>query len=425
MQAVLARYEARTPKSKALMEKSRQLVAGGVSRNMGYHVPYPVANQSGDGGILVDVDGNDYVDFVFNGMSLIHGHAYAPVVDEIEAAMKHGWAWPGTSEPQIAFAQMLASRIPGMNQVRFTNSGNEATMLAVKLARHHTQRPLILKATAAYHGTYPDLEAGLHGQGELPGRTLIAPFGDIDAFASVIARHKDQLAAVIIEPVLITGGVVPPPPGFLPALCDLAREAGVLTVLDDCLMFRLAYGGSSAHFNIRPDIVALGKFIGGGIPTGAVCGPSQIMRHFEPESDRALYHGGSFNGNILSCRAGAVCLSALDQAAIADMNTRAERLRAFLATQVARRGLHAEVTGIGSVFGIGFPEPGHTRQDYYAGESRDLAFHLACLCSGIQPGAGGYFSLATSFDAALMDEAERRLEAAFDLFEDSMRALLL
>jgi glutamate-1-semialdehyde 2,1-aminomutase len=153
-------------------------------------------NARGQGAIVTDVDCNEYVDLVYNGLSLIHGHAYEPVVREIEAVLPNGWAWPGSSEPQIAFAQMLASRVPGMDVVRFTNSGNEATMLAVKLARHHTPRPLILKASAAYHGTYPDLEAGLHGQGDLPGRALTAPFGDLDAFAALIARNVEQLAAV-------------------------------------------------------------------------------------------------------------------------------------------------------------------------------------------------------------------------------------
>lgn len=419
MQTAQAAYEARTPKSRALMTKSHRFIAGGVSRNFGYHTPYPVVNVSGHGAWLLDVDGNDYVDFAYNGMSLIHGHAYPPVVREIEAAAARGWAWPGSSCEQVSFAAALAARVPGMQQVRFTNSGNEATMLSVKVARHVTQRLLILKASTAYHGTFPDLEAGLHGQGAITGRTLIAPFGDTQSFADLIAQYKNELAAVVIEPVLITGGVVPPPPGFLPDICRLAREAGVLTIVDDCLMFRLAPGGSSEFFVIEPDLVVLGKFIGGGIPTGVLCGPTRIMQHFEPGSSRPLYHGGSFNGNVMSARAGLACLAALDATAISRMNTQSARLRAFLVDQVARRGLDAEVTGIGSVAGIGFPEPGHIRQDYYASESTDRTFHLACLANGLQPGAGGIFAMATVFDDPLMEEAETRIANALDLLQHS------
>ena len=419
MQAALVRYLERTPRSRALMAESHRVVAGGVSRNFGFHLPYPVVNQGGKGAWLTDVDGNEYIDFAFNGMSLIHGHAFPPVVEAITAAASRGWAWPGSSADQIEFADYLARRVPGMDQVRFTNSGNEATMLSVKVARHFTKRPLILKARTAYHGTYPDLEAGLHGQGELPGRTLVAEFGDTDGFAHLIAAHKNKLAAVVIEPVLITGGVVPPPPGFLQDICRLARDAGVLTIVDDCLMFRLAPGGSSDFFEISPDLVALGKFIGGGMPTGAVCGPRHIMQVFEPGGPDPLYHGGSFNGNVMSSRAGLACLRLLDGAAIDRMNAQSARLRMAMSDQVARRGLHAEITGVGSVAGIGFPQPGYVRADYYAGESLDLTFHLACLASGLQPGAGGFFAMATAFDDGVMAEAERRLSAAFDLWQES------
>ncbi len=422
MNAAQTCYLQRTPRSRGLMAESRRVVAGGVSRNFGYHVPYPVVNRSGQGAWITDVDGNEYIDFAYNGMSLIHGHAFPPVVEAIADAAARGWAWPGSSEAQIEFAAYLAGRVPGMDQVRFTNSGNEATMLAVKVARHFTKRTLILKARTAYHGTYPDLEAGLHGQGALPGRTLVAEFGDTEGFASVIAHHRHELAAVVIEPVLITGGVVPPPPGFLQDVCRLSRDAGALTIVDDCLMFRLAPGGSSAFFGISPDLVALGKFIGGGMPTGAVCGPQRIMQVFEPAGPDPLYHGGSFNGNVMSSCAGLACLRLLDAAAIGRMNAQSARLRAFLTGQVARRGLHAEITGVGSVAGIGFPEPGHVRADYYAGESLDLTFHLACLASGLQPGAGGFLAMATVFDEQLMAESERRLSAAFDLLQDSIES---
>jgi glutamate-1-semialdehyde 2,1-aminomutase len=413
MNDILAAYRARTVGSAALMERSFDVVAGGVSRNFGFHIPYPVVNQAGTGAHLIDVDGNEYIDFAYNGMSLIHGHAFPPVVETITRTVQQAWAWPGSNLAQIEFAELLRDRIPGVDQVRFTNSGSEATMLAVKLARHHSGRHLILKAASAYHGTFPDLEAGLHGLGEIRERTLIRPFGDTEAFVDAVRRYRDTLAAVILEPVLITGAVVPPPPGFLATVCATAREAGVLTIVDDCLMFRLAPAGSSEFFDIQPDLIALGKFIGGGVPAGAVCGARSIMRAFAPGNASALYHGGSFNGNVLASRAGAVTLRHLTREAIETMNRRAASIRAHIDATIARHGLPAQTTGVGSVIGVSFQAEGLEQRDYYADYTIDLDFHLACLVNGLQPGAGGFFALSTAFDDALNEDAMHRLDAAF------------
>jgi glutamate-1-semialdehyde 2,1-aminomutase len=399
------------------MQRSFDIIAGGVSRNFGFHIPYPVMNERGAGARLFDVDGNEYIDFAYNGMSLIHGHAFAPVTDEIARVSRQGWAWPGSSLAQIEFGELLRQRIPGAEMVRFTNSGSEANMLAVKIARHYRNRDLILKAGSAYHGTYPDLEAGLHGQGEIRGRTLIRPFGDTDAFIDAMRRHRDDLAAVIIEPVLITGAVVLPPPGFLAAVCDFARECGIVSIIDDCLMFRLAPAGSSEFFGITPDLVALGKFIGGGIPTGAVVGPREIMRVFGPGNSAPLYHGGSFNGNVMSSRAGTITLEHLSRDVIARMNLQAAGIRAHLRDAVTRRGLPAEITGVGSVVGISFQAEGLQKRDYYDDYTIDLNFHLACLTCGLQPGAGGFFALASVFDDDTIAETNRRLDRALDMLD--------
>jgi len=399
------------------MQRSFNVIAGGVSRNFGYHIPYPVMNECGAGARLYDVDGNEYIDFAYNGMSLIHGHAFAPVADEIARVTRLGWAWPGSSVAQIEFAERLCQRIPSADMVRFTNSGSEANMLAIKIARHYRGRNLILKAGSAYHGTYPDLEAGLHGQGEIRGRTLIRSFGDTDGFIDAMRRHRDELAAVILEPVLITGAVVPPPLGFLAAICDFARECGIVSIVDDCLMFRLAPAGSSEYFGIKPDLVALGKFIGGGIPTGAVVGPREIMRVFGPGNAAALYHGGSFNGNVMSSRAGTITLDHLSRDAILRMNQQADEIRAHLQQAIERRGLPAETSGIGSVVGITFHADGLQKRDYYADYTIDLNFHLACLICGLQPGAGGFFSLATVFDDDVVAETNRRMDRALDMLD--------
>jgi glutamate-1-semialdehyde 2,1-aminomutase len=231
--SVEATYRAKTRKSAELMKRAAGSLPGGLTRNFGYHRPYPVVMDRGNGAFLWDVDGNRYVDLVYNGLSLIHGHAYPPVTEALVRRLPEGWAWLGTSRPQIEFAEVLCNRIKIFERVLFTNSGTESGMLAVKLARRFTGRPLILKANGGYHGTYSDLEAGLHGQGELPGHTLLADFNDLASFEAVLAKRSSEIAAVLLEPVMYTGAIYKLRHGAqeryscsMTALCSAWRQAG-------------------------------------------------------------------------------------------------------------------------------------------------------------------------------------------------------
>ena len=224
-------YLAKTRQSARLMSRAEHSLPGGLTRNFGYHRPYPVVMEKGNGPFLWDVDGNRYVDLVYNGLSLIHGHAYPPVTEALARRLPQGWAWLGTSRPQIEFAETLCARINIFERVLFTNSGTESSMLAVKLARRFTGRPLILKAKGGYHGTYSDLEAGLHGQGELPGHTLLADFNDLASFENVLDKHGSEIAAVLLEPVMYTGVVTPPVGSFLRDVQAAARRVKALFVL--------------------------------------------------------------------------------------------------------------------------------------------------------------------------------------------------
>jgi glutamate-1-semialdehyde 2,1-aminomutase len=177
-----AAYRARTPGSASEMGRAALCMPSGITRSLSWFAPYPLVFESGSGAELIDVDGNRYLDFMLNGLSLIHGHAYPPVMEAIAAVMSRGTAWPGASDAQIEFAELVCSRVAKGSQMRFTNTGTEATMLAVKLARAVTGRPVVVKALGGYHGSFDDLEAGLHGRGELPGRVALAEFGDLASF---------------------------------------------------------------------------------------------------------------------------------------------------------------------------------------------------------------------------------------------------
>jgi glutamate-1-semialdehyde 2,1-aminomutase len=408
-------YRARTGASAALLARARNSLPGGLTRNFGYFPPYPVVHQRGEGPYLWDLDGNRYVDLNYNGLSLIHGHAFAPVAEALAREAPNGWAWLGTSRPQVEFAETLCSRIAIFERVLFTNSGTEAGMLAVKLARAFTGRQLVVKARGGYHGTYSDLEAGLHGQGEIPGHTLLAEFNDIESFERVLERRRGEIAAVVLEPVMYTGVVMPALPGFLNRAQEAAHRHGALFVLDDCLMFRLALGGSAERYGLTPDITFLGKFVGGGIPTGAVGARAEIMDRADPaRGSEGLYHGGSFNGNVLASVAGRITVEHLTAPSIARMDAQADRLKAGLEKKAKSLGVPLYVLNEGSVMGLYFtttkPRPGSELPN------PDLVarFHLACLNNGVQMGPGGMVSMATAITDRALDEALAGMSAALE-----------
>jgi len=390
--AIELEYRRLTPGSARWMERAAGSMPRGLTRTLSWFAPYPVVFDHGRGAALYDVDGNRYVDLFSNGLSLMHGHAYGPIEDALRVALSRGTAWPGTSDAQVEFAEQLCRRVPGAQQVRFANTGTEATMLAVKLARHVSERPVIVKAWHAYHGSYDDLEVGLQGQGELSGRVALARFGELDTYADALERHAGRVAAIIVEPVQYTGVVTPPPDGFLPALRELARAAGVLFVLDDCLMFRLAEGGSAERFGIDADITCLGKWIGGGLPVGVVAASAELMSTFDLAPERPLYHGGSFNGNPLGMVAGAIALRDLTARDIARIDAQADALRAEIEAAAEVCGVPVRTSGVGSAFGL-YVLDGVDGEIDWRGTS---LLHLAAVNRGVYFGVGGEFGLCTA-----------------------------
>jgi glutamate-1-semialdehyde 2,1-aminomutase len=408
------RFVAETPKSRELTERAQAVLPGGSTRTVGWFAPYPMVFEKGSGPYLFDADGRRYIDMFCNGLSLIHGHAYPPVVEAAERVLRSGTAWPGTSRSQIAFAELLSSRIPSHGLVRFANTGTEASMLAVKLARAFTGRRSVLKSWAGYHGSYDVLEAGLHGQGEDPGRARLGVFNDLESFAFAFAQHGDEIAAVILESVMYTGVVTAADPEFLRGVLELAHRHGALFILDDCLMFRLAEGGSAQYYGVEADLTMLGKFIGGGTPVGAVVGRPNIVGQLDPNRPDRIYHGGSFNGNVLGTACGAVAVADLTTPVIDAMDRRAHQIRTALETAAAQRGLPMVTTGIGSAFGAYLsatvPSPIGPRDDL--GMSR--LFHLAAIRRGVLIGDGNEFALSSVVDDAVADEVIERLVAALD-----------
>jgi glutamate-1-semialdehyde 2,1-aminomutase len=278
-------------------------------------------------------------------------------------------------------------------------------MLAVKLARHVSGRQLIIKAWDAYHGSYDDLEVGLQNQGEIPGRVALATFGEIETYENIVKLHKDEIAAIVLEPVQYTGVVTPPPEGFLQRLRELADAAGALLIVDDCLMFRLAEGGSAERFGFQADITCLGKWIGGGLPVGVIAAGAEMMSCFDLDPDNPLYHGGSFNGNLLGMAAGAVALRDFTAAEIARIDAQAERLKAGILAAGEACGVAVRAPGVGSAFGLYVVDGPDGPIDWEATK----LLHLAAVTHGVYYGSGGEFGLSTAVTDEDVEQAGRAL----------------
>ncbi len=416
--AIEQAYLARTEGSARLMQRAGASMPSGITRTLAWFAPYPVVFERGSGASVFDVDGNRCLDMFSNGLSLMHGHAYGPIEQALRAALSRGTAWPGASDAQVEFAELLCARIPGAEQVRFTNTGTEATMLAVKLARYVSGRPVVIKAWDAYHGSYDDLEVGLQGQDEDPGRVALATFGEIDSYAAALERNAGRVAAIIVEPVQYTGVVTPPPEGFLTELRELCRREGVLYVLDDCLMSRLAEGGSSERFGVAaPDITCLGKWVGGGLPVGAITASRELMAPFDLADRGSLYHGGSFNGNLLGSVAGEIAVRDLTAGEIVRIDAQAGALRAGLEQSARELGVPIRTQGVGSAFGLYVLDRPDGEIDWQATH----LLHLAAVNHGVYYGTGGEFGICTAFGDEDVEEASAGLSGALaDLARESV-----
>ena len=421
--AIEERYRSETTTSAQFMLRATKYMPGGNTRTTNFYPPYPIVIEHGEGPWLWDVDRRRYLDLFCNGLSLIHGNNFAPAREAAQNALAKGSAWAGASDRQIEYAELLTRRVTALESLRFTNSGSEAGMLAVKAARHHTSRPFIVKSYGAYHGSYPDLEAGLYGQADIEGRALVAAFNDLEGYERVMAKHGADVAAIVIEPVLVTGRVVSPHPGFLAGLESLARRYGALTILDDCLMLRLAMGGSSEKFSLRPDLVVLGKFLGGGTPLGAFGGSRDLMRMFDPTLSGCVFHGGSFNGNPVGCSAGLATLQHLTASRIDTMDAACAYIRQALLQRASALGLEVIVSGVGSVAGIAFPADPMRHEDDPAALGLAPLFHLACLSEGVMIGPGGIIAVSTAHDALAIEFAVEGMSKALGTLADLLNSL--
>lgn len=406
------------PKSEAEFRRARTSLPGGDTRHVQFYAPFPLALDRGEGPFLWDVDGHRYIDLIYNYTSLVHGNAYPPVVEAATKAVSRGSAWPAPNESQIELGELLVTRLPSVDLVRFVNSGTEAGMLAAQLARIATGRSLIMKSRVGYHGFYDDLLAGRYSdRPDDPFRNrpaVTAEFGNATDFERAFSEHGSDLAAVFLEPVAGGGGVATPAPGVLASIIDQAHRVGALVVLDEVITFRLSTGGAQQLWNLKPDITMMGKIIGGGFPIGAIGGSSDLMELFSPLcGPPAAPHSGTFNGNPVSTAAGVATLRDLQADDIGRIDALMSRLTQGLTSAAKEVGLPFSIRTQGSLGNIFLmetpPEPSYApRPD---GAAMD-EFHRAALRAGVYLSPRGMICTATCLTEEIVDEAIGRLEKA-------------
>jgi glutamate-1-semialdehyde 2,1-aminomutase len=340
-------YRRRTPASERFFLEARRYLPGGDSRSTLFYQPYPAVLARGSGCTVTDLDGNALLDFSGNHSVLIHGYNHPAVMAAVERQLELGTCFAGPTEPQLPLARMLCERIPSVELVRFTNSGTEATLQAIRVARAFTGRRRVARAQAAYHGSLETTMDPSHPD------AVVIPFDDADEAARTIEARSRELAAVLVEPVQGSAGMIPAGRDYLERLREVTARLGILLVFDEVVSFRIAWGGAQEHYGVTPDLTVLGKLIGGGFPLGALGGRADVMALFDPSNGPPVVpHPGSYNANPMSLVAGAATLQLLTREAIAELNRRGDALRAKLGEWFDRTDTRARITGLGSLFAI-------------------------------------------------------------------------
>jgi glutamate-1-semialdehyde 2,1-aminomutase len=415
----------KTDLSEKLFAKANTLFPGGVNspvrafKGVG-GTPRFIAR--GRGAHLVDVDGNDYVDYVLSWGPLIAGHCAPEVMREVQEALREGSSFGAPSPKEIQLAELVRERAPWIEKMRFCSSGTEATTAAIRVARGFTGRDDLVKFDGCYHGAGDPLlvKAGSGvetlGLPDSPGvpadvarHTLTAPYNDLPALARLFAAHGRTIAAVIIEPVVGNMGVIVPKPGYLQAIHDLCKQHGALFIVDEVMTgFRLGSGGACGLFGLRPDLVTFGKVIGGGLPVGAFGGRAEVMDRVAPAGP--IYQAGTLSGNPMAMAAGMATLRLMPPAAYELLEARAAALAAGLLAAAAEARVPVQLNRVGSMLTVFFTTTPVTdaATARLASTRRFGAFFHALLENGV------YFP-PSQFESAFLSTAHSEADLALTL----------
>jgi glutamate-1-semialdehyde 2,1-aminomutase len=423
--------------SEQLIERARQSIPGGVNSPVRAFKGVggtPVFFERGEGAYLTDADGNRYIDYVGSWGPMLLGHGNPEIVKAVQEQAAQALGFGAPTALEIDLAEQVISMVPSIERVRMVNSGTEATMSAIRLARGCTGRDMILKFAGCYHG-HSDSLLVKAGSGLLtlgipnsPGvpeavaaNTLTVPFNHPEAVASAFEAYPDKIACVIVEPVAGNMGCIPPLPGFLESLREITAANGALLIFDEVMTgFRVARGGAQALYGVMPDLTTLGKIIGGGLPVGAFGGKAEIMDHIAPVGD--VYQAGTLSGNPLATIAGLTMLRSLDDALYDGLAEATRKLCAGLAERAAAAGIPVTLNQVCGMFGLFFTAGEVTEFDHAANAdvNRFNRFFHAMLDNGVYlaPSAFEAGFLSVAHDDAVLEATLNAAEASFATLND-------
>ncbi|WP_240374816.1 aspartate aminotransferase family protein [Bacillus piscicola] len=381
------KYVAETPKSKAFIEEAASVMPGGVTANIKYYEPYPLTMKKGKGSKLIDLDGREYIDYLmgYGALATGHGHEYVKgaIIQQVES--DGTWLFGTPHELEIRMGKRIQKHFPSMELIRYTNSGTEATLLAIRIAAAHTGKHKIAKFEGHYHGGYDQMLVSISptacnaGKAELPipypeskgmnpshlRNTIVLPFNDLEACSKILTAQKEEIGCVIMEP--IQGGCIPADPTFIKGLRKLTEKLGILLIFDEVkTAYRTCLGGAQTIYGVQPDLTTLGKVIGGGYPVGMVGGKKQIMIHSSPlqgadvfdnsqskqsKSHSVLFHSGTYNGHPMILAAGMAVIDILEKE-IDSVLARTEKLKTGINNLLQKHGIGGKTIGMGSIFSV-------------------------------------------------------------------------
>jgi glutamate-1-semialdehyde 2,1-aminomutase len=414
-------YVARNPKSLARTVEATGVMPGGNTRTVLHYDPFPLGFTRGAGCRLWDLDGAEYVDFLGEYTAGLYGHSHPVIRAAIDTALDNGINLGGHTATEALFARAVCTRF-GLERVRFTNSGTEANLMAISLARHFTRRPKVMVFSGGYHGGVFTFSGG-GSPINAPFPYVVAPYNDTAATVALIEEHAADLAVVALEPMMGGGGCIAAEPAFLRALRAATARVGGLLLLDEVMTSRLSPGGLQAVRGIKPDLTTLGKYIGGGMSFGAFGGRAEIIDLFDPRRPDALPHAGTFNNNVLTMHAGLTGLTEVYTPDAADaLNARGEALRRRLNALCEAADAPMQFTGIGSMLAVHMMRgPIRSPADAARGDAKlKELFFFDMLAHGIWLARRGMMALSLPIGDA---ECDRLAEAVGEFLQT--RASLL
>lgn len=431
-------YADARPNSRRLHTEACKYMPGGDTRTATFFLPFPNFIKYGEGAYMYDEDGFKLLDFQNNYTSLIHGHAHPETVEAVREQIAKGSAYTAPFEKQIELSKLLTQRFPSVDMIRYTNSGTEANMHALRIARAYTGKAKIIKTEGGYHGTTDVFEASVDPNIKKAGTldqikvipesrgvsenalkdVLVVPFNDIERTRKMIEEHHQEVACIIIEPIMGSAGQITPDLEYLRFLREITTQYHIVLIFDEVVTGRLSLGGAQKFYGVTPDLTTMGKIIGGGTPVGAFGGKQEIMQMYDPR-EKKMYHSGTFNGNAVTITAGLATMKAYNQQAVDYVNDLGALFKEGVLKIYEKLGLNMKISGAGSIYNILFTDKDvkNYRDVASAHEELNKVLYMSLLTKGIFDAERGMFCMSTAM-------TKEDIRFGLDTLETSLREML-